>query len=85
MLTIALLIFITSCNNDPKTKSVKPSEREIAEFCVLTMFEPHKVYEKHFHTLKQRFNDEEIVQAAAYVSMLIAKCIGDKLYSNVAK
>ena len=62
---------------------VEPSEREIAEFCFLTMFEPHKVYEKHYQNLKQKFKDEEILQIAAFVSMLIAEKIGNKLFKEV--
>jgi len=61
-------------------KTVKPAERQIAEFCFLTMFESHKVYEKHFQGLKQRFKDAEILRVAAFVSMLIADRIGQELY-----
>jgi len=66
-------------------KTVESSEKQIAEFCFLTMFEPHKVYEKHFHALKQKFNDEEILQVAAFASLLIAESIGENLYSNLVK
>ena len=64
-------------------KEVESSEKQIAEFCFLTMFEPHKVYEKHFNTLKQHFDGEEILQLAAFVSMLIAEVIGKRLYKNI--
>jgi len=58
---------------------INPHEKQIAEFCYLAMFEPYKVYEKHFHTLKQTLNDEEVLQVASFVSMLIAENIGKKL------
>ncbi len=63
-------------------KTVKPSEKQIAEFCFLTMFEPHKVYGKHFQTLKQKLKDEEILKIAAFVSMLIAESIGEFLFRS---
>lgn len=66
-------------------KMVKPNEKQIAEFCFLTMFEPHKIYENHIKTLKQILNDAEIMKVAAFVSMLIAESIGKKLYSSFVK
>ena len=64
---------------------VKLSEREIAEFCFLTMFDTHKIYEDHFHKLKQKLTDAEILQVAAFVSLLVAENIGAGLFSNVKK
>jgi alkylhydroperoxidase family enzyme len=66
-------------------KSVISSEREIAEFFYLTMFEAHKVRKKHFQTLKQKFKDEEILKVAAFVSWLVAENIGERLFLNVKK
>jgi len=62
--------------------SVKSSEKQIAEFCFLTMFETHKIQEKHIVALKQRLTDKEILQIAAYVSLLISENIGKKLFTN---
>ncbi len=63
---------------------MKPSEKQIAEFCFLTMFEPHKVYEKHFQTLKQNYKDEHILQIVSFVSILVAESIGDKLTNSIS-
>jgi len=64
-------------------KPVEPTGRQMAEFCFLTMFEPHKIYEKQINELKQTLNDEEILNTAAFVSMLIAESIGKKLFENI--
>jgi len=64
-------------------KLVKQDEKTIAEFCFLTMFEPHKVYEKQINTLKQTLNDVEIMQVASFVSMLVAESIGEKLNESI--
>ena len=64
---------------------IVPPERPMAEFCFLTMFEPHRVYEKHFQAINQTLKDEEILQTAAFVSMLMAESIGKELYKSVGK
>ena len=63
-------------------KSIEPTEEQIAEFCFLTMFKPHKVYEKHIRAIKATHNDEEVLQVASFVSMLIAESIGIKLWNE---
>ena len=65
---------------------VEPSERDIAEFCYLTMFDSHKIHDKHFTNLKQQIKkDEDILQIAAFSSMLISESIGEKLQSGFFK
>ncbi|RLD57552.1 MAG: hypothetical protein DRJ05_09550 [Bacteroidetes bacterium] len=64
-------------------KTVKPSEKQIAEFCFLIMFEPYKVHEKHFLALKLKFNDGQILQVASFASCLIAESIGERLFEMI--
>ena len=61
---------------------IKSSEKQIAEFCFLTMFGTYKIQEKQINALKQTLTDKEILKIAAYVSLLISENIGNKLYAN---
>ena len=72
-------------NLDTFLNKIKPSEREIAEFCFLIMYENYKIHDKHLNKLKEKFTDEEILQVAAFSSFLIAESIGNKLFSNMKK
>jgi len=49
------------------------------------MFDLNKIHKKHIQNLKQQFKDEEILQVAAFASLLIAESIGENLYSNLVK
>ena len=72
-------------NLDAFLHKIKPSERRIAEFCFLIMYETYKIQDKHLNNLKETLTDEEILQVAVFVSMLVAESIGNKLFSNIKK
>jgi arsenate reductase-like glutaredoxin family protein len=59
---------------------VKLSEKKVAEYCYLIMFESYKIEGKHIHYLKQEYTDEEILLITSLISFLIAEEISNKLY-----